>query len=140
MVGGRSVQIGDPVQIWHRKVGTAILTSPQISAKKQRWYERATSDASALSPAIVIATASDGAPLNDVAALSWSEYEASEINKQAQWKILGVVRFLCLLLIDVGGAAGGYAFVPDFREHFGFFCGDDAIIRRYRVWPPRGVT
>jgi len=142
MVGGRSVQIGDPIKIWHRKVGTAILASPQISAKRQRWFEQATSGASALSPAIVIATASDGTPLNDVAALLLREYEASEINKQAQWKVLGIVRFLSLLLIDVGGAAhaGGYAFVPDFREHFGFFCGDDAIIRRYRVWPPRGVT
>ena len=90
----------------------------------------------------VIAAASDGTPLNDVAALLLGEYEASEINKQAQWKVLGIVRFLSLLLIDVGGAAhaGGYAFVPDFREHFGFFCGDDAIIRRYRVWPPRGVA
>ena len=142
MVGGRAVQIGDPIKIWHQKVGAATLASPQISAKRQRWYEQATAGASALSPAIVIATASDGTPLNDVAALLLSEHEANEINKQAQWKVLGIVRFLSLLLIDVGGAAhaGGYAFVPDFRDHFGFFCGDDAIIRRYKVWPPRDVA
>jgi hypothetical protein len=142
MVGGKSVQIGDPIKIWHRRVGTAILASPQIGAKRQRWHASATSRASALSPAIVLATASDGTPMNDVTTLLLSEYEANEINKQAQWKVLGIVRFLSLLLIDVGEAAneGGYAFVPDFRDHFCFFCGDDAIIRRYKVWPPRGIT
>jgi hypothetical protein len=142
MVGGKSIRIGDPIKIWHSKVGTAILASPKIAAKTRRWHEQATSGATALSPAIVIATAADSTPLNGVAGLLLSEYEAKEINKQAQWKVLGIVRFLSLLLIDVGGAAhaGGYTFVPDFRDHFGFFCEDDAIIRRYTVWPPRDVT
>jgi hypothetical protein len=142
MVGGKSTKLGDPVKIWHDKVGTAILNLPQISKTRRRLYDQAMSGASALSPAIVIQTAADGRPLNDVASLLLSEYEAREINKQAQWKVLGIVRFLSILLIEVGDAAQarGHAFVPHFLEHFSFFCGDDALIRRYKVWPPQDIT
>jgi hypothetical protein len=90
----------------------------------------------------VFATAADGTSLSTVTELSISEGEASEINKKAQWKILAIVRYLCLLIAEVADAAhaANHSFIPDMREHFGFFCGDDTILRRYATWPPRGVT
>jgi hypothetical protein len=90
----------------------------------------------------VFATAADGTSLSSVAELSISESEASEINKRAQWAILAVVRYLCLLIADLADAAraANQSFIPEMREHFGFFCGDDTILHRYTTWPPRGIT
>jgi hypothetical protein len=142
LVGGKSTTMGDPIKVWHSTVGSAVLAMPKMKAKKPRWLEQAAAVAETMSPAIVITTSASGAPLDNVAALSLSEHEAAEINKQAQWKILGVVRFFGLLLIDLSEAANaaGHHFIPDLREHLGFFCGEDAIIRRYRRWPPTGIT
>jgi hypothetical protein len=77
--------------------------------------------------------------LSTVAEASINDSEAREINKQAQWKILAIVRYLSLLIIDLADAAhtAGHAFIPYMREHFGFFCGHDTILRRYKTWPPR---
>jgi hypothetical protein len=142
MVGGKSKNMGDPVAVWHETVGKAVLAIPEISAKGSRRRVRAAAFADAFAPAIVFATGPDGNSVTDVAALSLSEQEAEEINKQAQWKLLGIVRFLCLLLIDLSESAiaGSHDFIPDLREHLGFFCGDDPIIRRYKAWLPTGVA
>jgi hypothetical protein len=142
MVGGKATQMGDPIKVWHNMVGAAVLATSEFAAKQSRWHALATARAQILSPAIVIATSADGRALDDVADLLLGEHEAAEINKQVQWKVLGIVRFLCLLLIDLSDVANaeGHNFIPYLREHFGFFCEDDAIIRRYKTWPPRGVT
>jgi hypothetical protein len=141
-VGGKSKGMGDPIRIWHAKVGAAILALPQIRRKRQRWQAQSQLVAGLISPAIVFATAADRASLSTVAELSISESEAREINKQAQWKILAIVRYLSLLIADLAHAAhaASHSFVPDMREHFGFFCGDDTILHRYTTWPPRGIT
>jgi hypothetical protein len=46
--------------------------------------------------------------------LSISETQASEINKQAQWKILTIVRYLSLLIADLADAAHA-ATIASFR-------------------------
>jgi hypothetical protein len=142
MVGGKSKQMGDPIRIWHSTVGAAVLGMPKVKAKSVHRHAQAAAIGRVMTPAIVIATSAEGTPLENVSALAMSELEAMEINKQAQWKILGIVRFLGLLLIDLSAAANaaGHCFVPDLREHLGFFCGDDPIIRRYKRWPPAGIT
>jgi hypothetical protein len=141
-VGGKSKGMGDPIKTWHAKVGAAILALPEIRAKRQRWQAQSQQVAGLISPAVVFATAADGTSLATVAELSISESEASEINKRAQWKILAIVRYLCLLIADLadGAHAANLSFIPDMREHFGFFCGDDTILHRYTTWPPRGIT
>jgi hypothetical protein len=141
-VGGKSKGIGDPIKNWHGKVGTAILALPEIPAKRRRWQVQSQQVAGLISPAIVFATAADGTSLSSVADLSISESEAREINKQAQWKILAIVRYLSLLIVDLADAAhaASHSFIPDMREHLGFFCGDDTILHRYTTWPPRGIT
>jgi hypothetical protein len=141
-VGGKSKGMGDPIKLWHAKVGAAILATPEMKAKRQRWRAQAQQVANLMSPAIVFSTSAQGTSLSTVAELSVSESEAKEINKQAQWKLLTIVRYLCLLIADLAGAAQaeGHSFIPDMREHFGFFCGDDAILHRYATWPPRGIT
>jgi hypothetical protein len=140
-VGGKSKGMGDPIKAWHEKVGAAVLALPQMRAKRQRWRAQSQEVASLMSPAVVFATAADGTSLSTVAELSISETKASEINKQAQWKILTIVRYLSLLIANLTDAAhaAGHTFIPDMREHFGFFCGDDAILHRYTTWPPRDV-
>jgi len=141
-VGGKSIGMGDPIKTWHAKVGAAILTMPEMKAKQQRRQAQAQQVATLMSPAIVFSTSAQGTSLSTVAELSLSESEAKEINKQAQWKLLTVVRYLCLLIIDLAGAAqaASHSFIPDMREHLGFFCADDAILRRYATWPPRGIA
>jgi hypothetical protein len=142
IVGGKSASMGDPIRSWHNMVGEIILAMPEIRAKEPDRYARAIAGAHALSPAIVVATAPDGRSITDVSALLMIEQEAVEINKQAQWKALGIVRFLSLLLIDLGDMANaeGHNFIPYLREHVGFFCGDDATLRRYKTWPPRDIS
>ena len=60
-----------------------------------------------VSPAIVFATSAQGTSLSTVAELSVNESKAKEINKQAQWKLPTIVRYLCLLIIDLAGAGIG---------------------------------
>jgi hypothetical protein len=141
-VGGKSKGMGDPIKNWHAKVGAAILALPEILAKRQHLQAQSQQVASLLSPAVVFATAADGTSLSTVAELSISEGEANEVNKQAQWKILAIVRYLSLLIADLADAAhaASHSFVPDMKEHFGFFCGDDSILHRYATWPPRGIS
>jgi hypothetical protein len=141
IVGGKSSGLGDPVKSWHDQVGATILAAPRVKAKEKKWQKQATSVSGALSPAIVFAVAAGGTLLTSVSSLSLSEQQAAEINKQAQWKLLSIIRFLAKLAINLSEAAcsGGFKFVPNLSDHFGFFCGDDAIIRRYRTWPPPGV-
>jgi hypothetical protein len=119
-----------------------LATMPQIKAKQQIWQRRAQKTSRLMSPAIVFSTPAQGASLSTVADVVISESEATEINKQAQWKILAIVRHLSLLVADAADAAqaAGHSFIPNMREHFGFFCGDDNILRRYKTWPPRGVS
>jgi hypothetical protein len=140
-VGGKSKAMGDPIKTWHAKVGAAILTLPEIRAKRQRWQAQAQQVAGLIWPAVVFATAADSTSLSTVAEMPISESEASEINKQAQWKILAIVRYFSLLIADLADAAhaASHRFIPDMREHCGFFCGDDAILHRYTTWPPRGI-
>jgi hypothetical protein len=142
IVGAKADSVGDPIRSWHNVVGTTILAIPEIRSKQPERYALAIAGAHALSPAIVFATAPDGSSITDVSSLLVSEQEAVEINKQAQWKILGIVRFLSLLLIDLGDAANaeGHNFIPYLREHIGFFCEKDATVRRYKTWPPRGIS
>jgi hypothetical protein len=139
-VGGKSKGMGDPIRNWHAKVGAVILALPDIKAKRQRWQAQSQQVAGLISPAVVFATAAGGSSLSSVAELSISESEASEINKQAQWKILAVVRYLSVLIADLADTAraASHSFIPDMREHFGLFCGDDTILHRYTTWPPRG--
>lgn len=136
---GESNGMSDPIKSWHNTVGAAVLGMPEVKAKKGRWQAQAEMAARAYSPAVVFVTAADGTPLTNVAELSYSEQEAAEINKQAQWKTLAIIRFLSLLILDLADTAhaAGHNFIPVMSEHFGFFCGDNAIIRRYKVWPPR---
>jgi hypothetical protein len=140
-VGGKSKGMGDPITTWHAKVGAAILALPEIGAKRQRWQAQSQQVAGLISPAVVFATAADGTSLSTVAHLSISESEAGEINKRAQWKILAIVRYFSLLIADSADAAhaASHSFIPNMREHFGFFCGDDTILHRYTTWPPRGI-
>ena len=142
MVGGQSSHMDDPIKVWHNMIGSAVRSRLETKAKKKRLQTQAAKGAHALSPAVVFSTSADGTLLTNVSELLLSEYQAGEINKQAQSKTLGIVRFLSLLLIDLSEAAhaAGLNFIPYLREHFGFFCADDAIIRRYKTWPPRGVT
>jgi hypothetical protein len=56
-----------------------------------------------MSPAVVFATAADLASLSTVTGLSLSETKAQEINKRAQWKVLGIVRCLSRPLSDEFG-------------------------------------
>ena len=141
-VGGKSKGMGDPIKTWHTRVGAAILASPEIKTKRKRLQTQSQQVAGLISPAVVFATAADGTSLSAVAELFLSESEASEINKQAQRKILAVVRYLSLLISDLADAAraAGHSFIPDMTEHFGFFCGNDAILHRYTTWPPRGIS
>jgi hypothetical protein len=138
-VGGKSKGIGDPIKNWRAKIGAAILALPEIKAKSQRWQAQAQQVGRLMSPAVVFKTAADGTMLSTVAEAFISDAGTREIIKQAQWKLLSVVHYLSLLIINLADAAhtAGHAFVPYMREHFGFFCGDDAILRRYKTWPPR---
>jgi hypothetical protein len=142
LVGENVSQMSDPIKMWHSTVGVAVLCMPKVKARGVRRHAQAATIEHVMTPAIVIATSADGMPLRNVSALAVSELEAMEINKQAQWKILGIVRFLCLLLIDLSELANAaeHCFIPDLREHLAFFCGDDPIIRRYKRWPPAGIT
>jgi hypothetical protein len=74
-------------------------------------------------PSIVFSNAADGSLLTDSVSLFPSEIEAKEINKYAQRVILGVMRPLSILLIELSDCARkqGYNFVPDLIDHFGFF-------------------
>ena len=138
-VGGKSKAMSDPIKNWHAKVGAAILELPEIKPKSQRWEAQAQEVGRLMSPAVVFRTAADGTLLSTVAEAFTSDNEAREINKQAQWKILAVVRYLSLLIIDLAEAAhtAGHGFIPYMREHFGFFCEDDRILHHYKTWPPR---
>jgi hypothetical protein len=140
-LGGKSTDLGDPIKTWHVKVGDAILALPDIKAKEQHRRAQAHQVESMMTPAIVFSTSAHGTALRTVAYLVVSENEAKEINKQAQWKILAIVRYLCLLIMGLADTAhaAGHTFIPDMREHFGFFCAKDAILRRYKSWPPRDV-
>jgi hypothetical protein len=140
LVGGKSGNVSDPIKRWHAKVGAAILALPEIKAKRPRLEAKAQQLADLISPAIVFTTAADGTTLSTVSELSISESEAREINKQAQWKTLAIVRFLSLVIIELAISAGSHNFIPDMREHFGFFCGDDTTLHRYKTWPPRDIT
>ena len=138
-VGGKSKRMGDPIKNWHAKVGAPILELPEVRPKRQLWQAQAHDVGRLISPAVVFRTAADGTPLSTVPEVVISDNEAREINKVAQWKTLAIVRYLSLLIIDLSETAhtAGTDFIPYMREHFGFFCGDDAILRRYKTWPPR---
>jgi hypothetical protein len=138
-VGGKSTRMGDPIKNWHAKIGAAILELPKNKPKRQHLQTKAQQVGHLMSPALVFRTAADGGVLSTVAEAFISDAEAREINKQAQWKILSIVRYLSLLITDLadGAHAAGHGFVPHMEEHFGFFCGDDATLHRYKTWPPR---
>jgi hypothetical protein len=138
-VGGKSKRMGDPIKNWHAKVGAPILELPAVRSKRQLWRVQGHDVGRLISPALVVRTAADGRPLSTVPEVVISDNEAREINKVAQWKTLPIVRYLSLLIIDLSEAAhaSGTDFIPYMREHFGIFCGDDAILRRYKTWPPR---
>jgi hypothetical protein len=138
-VGGKSKRMGDPIKNWHAKVEGLILELPEVRAKRHLWQAQAHDIGRLMSPAVVFRTAADGRTLSTVPEVVISDNEAREINKVAQWKTLAIVRYLSLLIIDLSETAHtlGTHFIPYMREHFGFFCGDDAILRRYKTWPPR---
>jgi hypothetical protein len=142
IVGGKSIGLGDPVKSWHEKVGAAILATPRIKAKERRWQKKAASIGRVLSPAVAFGVDASGTLLTSVASLSFSQQQAQEINEQAKRKLLAIVRFLASLAIDLAETArdAGSTFIPYLREHFGFFCEEDAIIGGYKKWPPRGVS
>ena len=139
LVSGKSKAMGDPIKNWHAKVGAPILELPEVRPKRQLWQAQAHDVGRLISPAVVFRTAADGTPLSTVSEVVISDNEAREINKVAQWKTLAIVRYVSLLIIDLSESAhtAGTDFIPYMREHFGFFCGDDAILRRYKTWPPR---
>ena len=131
--------MGDPIKNWHAKVGAPILELPEVRAKRQLLRKQAHDVGRLISPAVVFRNAADGRALSNVPEAVISDNEAREINKVAQRTILAIVRYLSLLIITLSEAAhtAGTDFIPYMGRQFRILCGDNAILRRYKTWPPR---
>lgn len=138
ITGGKTKQATDPVKLWYESVIEPAL----LKHYSQRARDKDEAKVKELrnfgwdSVVMVRFTAEDGRPIDKFDDLTLHAHTAKIGNKWAQLYVLRIVRFLAILLMDLGWKAYElqYDFIPDTGDFFGKFRNEDKYFKTRKTW------
>lgn len=134
---GKSAQVGDPLASWLTHVIKPILKKHYSEKARKRDEQQSSLMNSLFSHAIMVRfTSEDGQSIDNYQDLSLQSYSTRHGNKWAQLYLLRIVRFLALILIDLGYQAYslGFDFVPHTADFFGKYNNEDRYFKTRKTW------